>query len=223
MAGSKLAPLPGLPSEVMLTRVVLPDFRSWTKTSSARLRSPATRPVASEAKATKRPLAESDGLKLSSLPWTPSEPTLTREVRPDARSWTKTSEAALLSPATRLSAKESKATTDPSPDTTGLVLSPSAGPPPGASLTRMVCPFNGSCTKTLSARTASGPARFVAIETKATVDPSPDRLGPKLSALPCVPSVATESKAVTADSADDGGGGGAALTAEVPKSVKTRT
>src|SRR5207253_2368243 len=127
-------------------------------------------------------------------------------------------EAALLSPLTRLSAKESKATTEPSAESTGLVLSPSAAPPPGASLIRTVCPFNGSCTKTFSARTGSGPARLVAIEVKPTVDPSPDRLGAKLSASPCVPSVATDSNTVAALT-----GPGAALTADVPKSITAST
>ena len=64
----------------------------------------------------------------------------------------------------------------------------------------------------------------MASETNATVEPSAESSGAKLSALPWVPSVATESSAVTAalgDGADDVGGGGAALTADVPRNVMT--
>src|SRR5207302_5673332 len=49
-------------------------------------------------------------------------------------------------------------------------------------------------------------------------DPSPDRLGAKLSASPCVPSVATDSNTVAALT-----GPGAALTADVPKSITAST
>src|SRR2546427_409695 len=72
--------------------------------------SPATRLVASEAKATHRPLAESEGSALPKLPWTPAESTDTRTVSPVLRLCTKMSRTPFVSPATRLVASEAKAT-----------------------------------------------------------------------------------------------------------------
>src|SRR5438445_2134956 len=61
MAGLKLAPEAWVPAGPTLTRVVVPARRSKTKTSLAPLVSPGTRSVASEAKATTCPSAETAG------------------------------------------------------------------------------------------------------------------------------------------------------------------
>ena len=74
-----------------LTRSVVPACRSRTKMSYVPLVSPGTKLVANEAKATKRPPAESEGVKLLPLPWAPPGPTLTRLVVPACRSRTKMS------------------------------------------------------------------------------------------------------------------------------------
>ena len=55
------------PAEFTDTRVVTPVFRSWTKTSSVPFVSPGTRLLAGDVKATNRPVAEIDGLKLPKL------------------------------------------------------------------------------------------------------------------------------------------------------------
>ena len=75
----------------MLTRVVSPRFRSWTKTSKRCFVSPGTRFEAKDAKATKRPLAEIEGKTLSLFGTAPAELTLTRIVSPRTRSRTKMS------------------------------------------------------------------------------------------------------------------------------------
>jgi hypothetical protein len=75
--------------------------------------SPPTKFEAKDAKATKRPLAEIAGKKLSSFPSAPVEPTLTRVVSPRTRSRTKTSYLKFRSPSTRFGALSEKATKRP--------------------------------------------------------------------------------------------------------------
>src|SRR5205814_6570006 len=82
--------------------VVVETARSWTNTSYARFASPATRLLAVLWNATKRPAAERAGPALESFPCVPPEATLTRSVVPVCRSWTNTSVAPFVSPATRL-------------------------------------------------------------------------------------------------------------------------
>src|SRR5581483_241312 len=132
--------------------------------------SPGTRFVASEAKATVRPSADSDGATLPRSPWTPPGPTLTRSVEPAARS--KTSLAPLVSSGTSVAAALAKATTPPSADRAG----DDAAPP---LLTRVVLPALRSRKKTFSPPAVSPATRFVARETKATAVPSAERDGLK--------------------------------------------
>ncbi len=64
IAGNELSAFPWVPSELTLRSVVLPRFRSRKKTSTASFRSPWTRSEAGDSKATKRPLAEIEGMPL---------------------------------------------------------------------------------------------------------------------------------------------------------------
>ena len=103
-----------------LTRVVMPVQRSWTKTSTLLLVSPATRLLASEEKATTRPSALMAGLDrmpmkpLGPLPSCPRLLTLTRSVLPVRRSRTKMSAVSFVSPGTRSVARDENATNRPS-------------------------------------------------------------------------------------------------------------
>src|SRR5205814_1255729 len=106
--GTKLPELPWAPTESTDTRTVCPVARSCTKTSRSPLVSPVTRLVAYEAKATQRPLAESEGTKLPELPWAPAESTATRTVPPACT-------AALLTTSTRLKVKSVKNGINPLP------------------------------------------------------------------------------------------------------------
>jgi hypothetical protein len=72
------------PLERTFARATLPVWRSRTKTSPSPLVSPGTRLVALERKATMRPSAEIDSLKLAPSPWTPPRPRLTSSVTPAA-------------------------------------------------------------------------------------------------------------------------------------------
>ena len=84
--------------------------------------SPGTRLLATEEKATKRPSAEIEGMKLALSPWTPPGPTLTRGSCPSGgRARTRRS-APLVSPGTRLLAYEEKATKRPSAEIEELSL-----------------------------------------------------------------------------------------------------
>ena len=65
---AEAVPLPWAPPELTLTRLVVPVWRSRTKTSYMLLVSPGTRLVASEPKATKRPPAEIAGPTLLYCP-----------------------------------------------------------------------------------------------------------------------------------------------------------
>src|SRR6185295_11147542 len=114
IAGNQVLPsFASSPAELTPTRVVLPRFRSRTKTSGRWFVSPGTRLEAKDKKATKRPLAEIEGKALSSFPSAPVEPTLTRVVWPRTRSRTKTSYLKFRSPSTRFGALSSKATKRP--------------------------------------------------------------------------------------------------------------
>src|SRR5205814_757207 len=152
-AGPALESFPWVPPEATLTRSVVPVCRSCTNTSVAPLVSPATRLVAALWKATKRPAAESAGSLLTLLPWVPSEATLTRSVLPVCRSWTNTSVAPFVSPATRLVASLWNATKRPSPERAGKAKKPPllpvpCVPPPEPTLTRSVVPVCRSWTNT---------------------------------------------------------------------------
>lgn len=83
------------------------------------LRSLRTRLVASEEKATYRPLAEIAGLLLPALAWVCDPPIETREVRPASRSRTKMSPWPLLSALISRVANDEKATYRPVRDGTG--------------------------------------------------------------------------------------------------------
>src|SRR2546425_12081955 len=87
VSGKTLPPFPWVPSLATDTRVVegvqpagTPTQVSRTKTSPAPLVSPATRLLASAAKATNRPSALMDGVSLMPLPSLPSLATDTRVV-----------------------------------------------------------------------------------------------------------------------------------------------
>ena len=87
---------------VVVEVVVVETGRSWTNTSYAPFASPATRLLAVPWNTTKRPSAERAAPELEPFPWFPSEATLARSVVPVCRSWTNTSVAPFVSPATRL-------------------------------------------------------------------------------------------------------------------------
>src|SRR5579884_3565931 len=162
------------PPEPTLTRTVVARCRSRTKTSVRWFVSPGTRLVASEAKATNRPSADSAGVTLARLPWTPLVSTLTRSVAPVVRSKVKTSVASLVSPGTSAVAPLAKATVWPS----ALTAGDDADPP--LEIRLVAFPFR-SRTKTFSPPApAPAPApetRLAARETKATTPPSPDSDG----------------------------------------------
>src|SRR5205085_986013 len=143
------------PCESTLTRLVLPALRSRTKTSLTAFVSPATRLLATESKATKRPSAEIAGRKVAPLPCAPCESTLTRLVLPVLRSRTKTSLTAFVSPATRLLADERKATKRPSGEIAGSLLPPLPCAPCESTLTRFVLGFCAAQTSPTSPATTS--------------------------------------------------------------------
>src|SRR5438874_1644352 len=160
--GPKLEELPWTPAESTDTRTVCPVLRSCTKTSLTSFVSPATRLVANDWKATTRPVAESEGLELVSLPWVPAESTDTRTVCPVLRSCTKTSRYSFVSPATRLVANDWKATTRPVAEIEGLKLLSLPWLPAESTDTRTVCPVFRSCTKMSVAAFVSPATRLVA-------------------------------------------------------------
>jgi hypothetical protein len=95
--GAKLSPFGSALPGPVLTRVVVPASRSWTKT----LRDPGS----PDTNATTRPFAEIAGNSLG-----PGAPVLTRVVVPAVRSRTKMSDVALLSLETMSSELEANAT-----------------------------------------------------------------------------------------------------------------
>src|SRR5438552_10226937 len=191
---SMLAAFACAPVESTLTRSVIPVIRSLTKTSKAWFVSPTTKSSASLAKATKRPSAETTGLKLRPLPCAPEELTLTRcvfAVHPATdtpfvrqRSRTKTSVWSFVSPGTRLVASLEKATKRPSAETAGAKnpakLSSFACAPVEDTLTRFVVPVIRSWTKTSTAPLVSRPTRLVASLENATKRPAAEMAGVKL-------------------------------------------
>ena len=78
MEGSLLDPSAWAPVEETLTRSIVSVRRSYTKTSSAPLVSPATRLVAADWNATYRPSALIAGSQERPSPCVPSDATLTR-------------------------------------------------------------------------------------------------------------------------------------------------
>ena len=164
------------------TRIVLgvhpgaPRQVSRTKISRRPFVSPATKLVASDSKATKRPSGLIDGAPLSLLASPPAVSTETRTVlgvhpaAPAQVSRTKTSKTALVSPATRLMASDSKATKRPSALIEGLPLpvTPMASAPVLLTETRIVlgaqpvAPMHVSCTKISLMPLVSTATRLVA-------------------------------------------------------------
>src|SRR5439155_1887786 len=175
--------------------------------------SPVTRLEAALTKATTRPSAAMAALKDSSLPWVPSDATLTRSVTPVRRSWTKTSgqlgamncaPQTFESPGTRLEAKLSKATKRPSAEMAAPPEGPLPSVPSDATLTRSVTPVRRSWTKTSGQLCAEHTQTFVSPGTrleatlpKATKRPSAEMDPPKDSQLPSVPSDAILTRSVT--------------------------
>src|SRR5438874_1863622 len=162
--------------------VVVETISSWTNTSYARFASPATRLVAVLWNATKPPSAERAGPALASFPWVPSEAPLTRSVVPVCRSWTNTSVAPFVSPATRLLPVLWNATKRPSAERAGPALKP-------FTLTRSVVAVCRSWTNTSVARFVSPATRLVAPLWNATKRPSAARArtAPKRPPLPLSP------------------------------------
>ena len=151
--------------------------------------SPATS-GASVTKATNRPSADSDGVKLPRSDGLPPSPAPTRAVRPVWPSWTKTSEARLASPGVTLPASVAKATNRPSPEIEGAKTSPFTWAPLWPRLTRVVRPEARSRTKMSVSPLVSSRTRLVASEAKATNRPSAEIDGLKLAPLPGLPSEA---------------------------------
>jgi hypothetical protein len=203
IAGDSLPPSAWVPSEATLTRVVVPLCRSWTKMSEQAkgqgLVSPGTRLEAVDQKAMKRPSPLIAGVRLWLLASVPSEATLTRVVVPLCRSWTKMSSIPLVSPRTRLEAKDSNATKRPSTLSWGAptnALSAFASVPSLATLTRVVLFVTRSCTKTSATPLVSPEARLLAPETNATSRPSPLTEAEPLSPFACAPPLATLTRVV---------------------------
>jgi hypothetical protein len=141
------------PAEVTDTRAAPSvDSMSFTKTSVARLVSPATRSVELELNATTRPSADSRGLELPAgapapaLPARPSAFTDARRLRLVAGSWTTTWWALLVWPgvSTRLVAVVTKATWRPSPDRRGPVALALAGWPSAVTDTTVAAGGSGA-------------------------------------------------------------------------------
>src|SRR3990172_5450272 len=208
MVGLLLAALPWLPPEATETRMVeggqpppAPRQVSRTKTSATPFKSLATRLVAEEENAMKRPSGVMAGAVLE--PLSASAPAVeieTREVSvvqpppaPVQVSRTKTSRAPLVSLATRLLARERKATKRPSELMAGseLVELPSA--PPVEIETRRVLraqpssPRQVSRQKTSVTPLPSLATRLLASEVKARYRPLPLAAGAPLAAAPSMP------------------------------------
>ena len=196
MAGPRLKLFPWLASLATLTRSVVSLSRSWTKMSALPLVSPATRLLARDVNATKRPSALMASIPLLLFPWVPSLATLTRSVVSVTRSRTKTSNSSLVSPATRLLASELNATKRPSALMAGKRLCSSPSLPSLATLTRSVVPLSRSWTKTSSSKLMSPATRLLAMDVNATKRPSALMAAPLLSPFSWVPSLATLTRSV---------------------------
>src|SRR5437870_12801360 len=147
--------------------------------------SPGTRFEAQLWKATTRPSAEMDGYSLRLLPNSPEEDTLARHVRPAARSRTKMSPSLLVSAPARFGAQLSNASMRPSDERRGRPLPPSAGAPAESTLARVVTPVVRSRTNT------HHPQLHHEVLSKATLRPSPERLGQSAWPSPWTPFVST--------------------------------
>src|SRR6185436_4304809 len=111
---------PSSPALETLTISVVPASRSRTKTSTVPFVSPGTRFEELEANATNRPSAEIAGTVAPWFAWAPEDEMLTRSVTPFWRSRTKMSLNPFVSPATRSSLPDWKATKRPLPEIAGL-------------------------------------------------------------------------------------------------------
>src|SRR6266550_2456689 len=190
--GPRLAPSAGVASNPTLTSLVWPVSRSRTNTSSNPLVSPGTRFVAPEVNATKRPSALTDGSRLKPSACLPLLLTLTRSVLPLARSRTKTSIAALVSPPTRLVAIESKATTSPSGLTAGglnRALMLSACLPLLRTLTISVSPGPAAAPPACTANTSPSDAATIRTEMRPRHSCRPSTCRSLLEDAWCLPDV----------------------------------
>jgi len=197
-AGVALKLLPSTPPLSVDTRCVCPVSRSLTKMSRVLFISPGTgtRLLAKLWKATKRPSADRVGCWLGLLPPTPPLSVDTRSVCPVCRFLTKMSIVPLVSPATRLLAKLSKATKRPSAERAGLALKPLPSTPPLSVDTRCISPVCKSLTKMSKVLFVSPATRLLASLSKATKRPSAERTGWGLPPLPCTPSVRVEASSI---------------------------
>ncbi len=157
------------------------SVRSRRNTSRAALVSPVTRSVEDESKLTYRRSSLIVGASPPSAAC-PLAPTLTRSVTP--ASTTNASGWPLVSPATRLVARESKATALPSAVMSGAPLEPFAwlDSDPLTTSGTSVVPVP---VKTSPTPLPAPPAKLVAAETNATRPPSLT-LGPALAPFPAV-------------------------------------
>jgi len=141
---------------------------SETNVSQVLLVSAATRSVANEAKATRRPSALVDTRYDIPSPSRPPVSTLTRVQAPVAVSWRNTSVTSFPSPATRFVASDSKATYAPSSLIDGNSESESASVPELSRLTRVVRPSCRSRRNTSIERLVSSATRLPAQPSNAT-------------------------------------------------------
>src|SRR4051812_28084336 len=151
-----------------------------------------------EPKARYRPFADRTGRKLSEAP-PPVSIGSPSVMWPVARRETKMSQhrpVASTCWGTRLWASELNATTFPSAEIDGSMLSRFAPTPLGCWLTRIVRPVDIVWTKTSTNPSVSFATRFVASERNAITSPSAEMEGVKLEPLACVPSEATLTRRV---------------------------
>jgi len=113
---------------------------------------------------TKRPSADSMGCELGLFPWAPPEARDARTVVPAAVSCTNTSREWLVSPGTRASSYESKATIRPSADSAGTWLGSVSCEPSGARDTWVVSPVARSWTNTSATALVSPATWSLAVE-----------------------------------------------------------
>src|SRR5438093_13659928 len=114
-----------MPFEFTLIRVVFLAAMSRSRMSVSPAVSPGTRLLATASNAMYRPVPEMAGSELEPLPWAPFDDTLTRVVRRERRSRTKTSVTApFVSFDTRLEALDSYDTKRPFGVTTGSAEGP---------------------------------------------------------------------------------------------------
>src|SRR5215204_529711 len=188
MSGAVLSRLVG-PLGQADTSWVVPAARSRMNTSWKPLVSPGTRFEAEESKATYRPSRDSAGSALRLLAGTPPAPTETNWVVLVLRTRAYTSRLPLVSPATRLVASETKATTSPLPEIAGNRLCPLPPAPLELTDTRRVVPADRSRTKMSWTPLPSPLTRLEAADPNATCRPSSEIAGNALFPLACPPPV----------------------------------